>query len=313
LRHARQVVQGLSNVVSACSVAAVVNGSVPPGVRIGELSRRVGVSPHVLRAWERRYGLLDPVRSHSGQRLYTPADESRVRRMRELMAEGFSAQVAARSAGAPPPAPALPSADTAALEAVTAALDGALMGLDATAAHTAFDRLLAGYALDTVMGDAILPLFARIGDRWACGDTTVAQEHFASALVAGRLQALTRGWDRGSGPRAIAACPPGERHDLGLLCFALALRDRGWRIAYLGQDTPVHALADTAARLAPDLVVLSAVCPKPLAGAARALAELARAHPLAIGGHGASRALAERLNARLLPDGVIASADAIAA
>jgi DNA-binding transcriptional MerR regulator/methylmalonyl-CoA mutase cobalamin-binding subunit len=296
--------------VSACSVAAVVDGSVPPGVRIGELSRRVGVSPHVLRAWERRYGLLDPLRSDAGQRLYTPADESRVRRMRELMAEGFSAQVAARSAGglAPVPAP----ADTAALTAVTSALDDALMSLDATAAHTAFDRLLAGYALDTVLGEAILPLLARIGNRWECGDTTVAEEHFASALVAGRLQALTRGWDRGSGPRAIAACPPGERHDLGLLCFALALRDRGWRIAYLGQDTPVQALADTADRLAPDLVVISAVSAEPLVRAAGELAEMARTHPLAIGGRGASPELAERLNARLLRGGVIASADVIA-
>jgi DNA-binding transcriptional MerR regulator/methylmalonyl-CoA mutase cobalamin-binding subunit len=290
-----------------------MNGSVPPGVRIGELSRRVGVSPDVLRAWERRYGLLDPLRSDSGQRLYTPADESRVRRMRELMAEGFSPQVAARSVGALPPAGAAPPADTAALEAVVAALDTALNALDATAAHTAFDRLLAGYGLDTVLGDAILPLLGRIGDRWEHGDTTVAEEHFASALVAGRLQALTRGWDRGSGPRAIAACPPGERHDLGLLCFALALRDRGWRIAYLGQDTPVQALADTAARLAPDLIVISAVSRQPLSDAAGALAALARAHPLAIGGRGASPELAERLNARLLPDSVIASADAIAA
>jgi DNA-binding transcriptional MerR regulator len=288
-------------------VARVVNGSVPPGVRIGELSRRVGVSPHVLRAWERRYGLLDPVRSDSGQRLYTPADESRVRRMRELMAEGFSAQVAARGATTV----SQPPADTAALEAVTAALDSALMRLDATAAHDAFDRLLAGYALDTVLGNAILPLLARIGDRWESGDTTVAQEHFASALVAGRLHALTRGWDRGSGPRAIAACPPGERHDLGLLCFSLALRDRGWRIAYLGPNTPVQALAETAARLAPDLVVISAVTPRPLGAAA--LAELARAHPLAIGGRGASPAVAKRLSARLLSDSVIASADAIAA
>jgi DNA-binding transcriptional MerR regulator/methylmalonyl-CoA mutase cobalamin-binding subunit len=289
-----------------------MNGRVPPGVRIGELSRRVGVSPDVLRAWERRYGLLDPLRSDSGQRLYTPADESRVRRMRELMAEGFSAQVAARSAGALSPPAAPPPADTAALEAVVAALDDALMALDATAAHTAFDRLLAGYALDSVLGDAILPLLRRIGDRWERGDTTVGEEHFSSALVAGRLQALTRGWDRGSGPRAIAACPPGERHDLGLLCFALALRDRGWRIAYLGPDTPVEALADTAARLAPDLVVLSAVSGEPLAAAAGALAELARTHPLAIGGRGASAELAERLSARLLRDGVIASANVIA-
>src|SRR3984893_12841576 len=67
-------------------------------LRIGELSRRVGVSDHVLRAWERRYGLLQPVRSPGGYRLYSDADERRIRRMQAHLARGLSAAEAARVA-----------------------------------------------------------------------------------------------------------------------------------------------------------------------------------------------------------------------
>ena len=69
----------------------------PPVLRIGELSRRLGVSDHVLRAWESRYGLLQPVRSAGGFRLYSEADESRVRRMQAHLAHGLSAAEAARA------------------------------------------------------------------------------------------------------------------------------------------------------------------------------------------------------------------------
>ena len=78
------------------------------------------------------------------------------------------------------------------------------------------------------------------------GDATVAQEHFASNLIRGRLLGIGRGWDSGEGPRAVLACAPGEQHDLGLIAFGLTLNRRGWRITYLGPDTPVDSLVDTA-------------------------------------------------------------------
>src|SRR3954465_15220075 len=80
------------------------------GLRIGELSRRVGVSPDVLRAWERRYALLRPQRSRSGQPLYPAADETRVRRMLGHMDRGYSPAVAARLAAQAPPPPVPPGA-----------------------------------------------------------------------------------------------------------------------------------------------------------------------------------------------------------
>ena len=104
---------------------------------------------------------------------------------------------------------------------------------------------------------------AEIGSRWQEGEATVAQEHFASSVVRGRLLGLARGWGEGAGPLALLACVAGELHDLGLIAFGLALRQRGWRIAYLGADTPLDTLDDAVNGLRPRVVVLSASEPEP--------------------------------------------------
>ena len=81
--------------------------------------------------------------------------------------------------------------------------------------------------------DAGPPYLHELGERWAHAKASVAQEHFASVLP----RALARDWGRGRGPHALLACVPGDQHDLGLICFGLALRAHGWRITYLGADT----------------------------------------------------------------------------
>ena len=101
---------------------------------------------------------------------------------------------------------------------------------------------------------------------------------------------LARGWGRGAGPRALLACPEDERHDLGLIAFGLALRERGWRIDYLGPDTPVESIEEAARRTAPAVVVLCAVRPEPLQQGAA----LAARYRVAIAGAGAK--LAPRLH-----------------
>jgi MerR family transcriptional regulator, light-induced transcriptional regulator len=300
------------------------------GLRIGELSRRVGVSPDVLRAWERRYGLLRPQRSRSGQRLYTTADEARVRQMLGHIDRGYAPAVAARLAAQAPPPPVPPGATARAAavppaavpaEAPAADLAGlaeelraALHRLDEAAAEAAVDRLLAAFALDTVLRDVVLPFLRDLGDRWARGTVTVGQEHFATAVIAGRLHALARGWDAGVGPRAVVACPSDERHELGLLCFALALRGRGWRVCYLGADTPAQAVASVAGQLDAELIVLGAVRAEPFVGALPRLATLAATdRRLCVGGRGASPALAAALGAEELPQDPIEAADLVSA
>jgi MerR family transcriptional regulator, light-induced transcriptional regulator len=282
-----------------------------PLVRIGELSRRQGVSPDLLRAWERRYGLVAPERTQGGFRLYSPEDEARVGAMRRGLAQGLSASAAARMAlrgPAPPEGPVRAEALAAAREEIGAALE-AFRDVEA---QTALDRLFAAFSLTTVLRDVVLPYLRDVGDRWESGELSVAQEHFASVIIRGRLLGLARGWDTGVAPRALLACPPDERHDLGLVCFGLALRQHGWRITHLGQDTPVDVLRDVAADLDPAVVIVCAEREEPMRAAIGEIEQLARRFNVAIAGRGATAELARSARVRLLQDAPVAAAARIA-
>jgi DNA-binding transcriptional MerR regulator len=275
-------------------------------LRIGELSRRTGVSRELLRAWERRYGLLRPERTEGGLRLYSADDERRVRRMQAEMAAGISAaeaaQVVARADAEPEPGDAL----DAACERLTRALED----MDAEGAHAALDTALTAFMVDTVLTGVVLPYLRDLGRRWERGEVSVAQEHFASNLIRSRLLGLARGWERGEGRRALLACAAGEHHDLALIAFGLALRSRGWRIAFLGADTPAASVAEAADRLDPDLVMVTAVSPRAFRAGADDLRELSARRDVAVAGPGATAAVASRLGCRLIDgDPVAAAAD----
>jgi methanogenic corrinoid protein MtbC1 len=281
-------------------------------LRIGELARRVGIRPELLRAWETRYGLLSPSRSAGGFRLYSDDDERRVRAMRAELAGGISAAEAARRVLAAPSEPAeAPSVEP--LEHRAAEFRAALDAYDEARGHAAFDELLAAYSLDTVLGRVVLPYLHELGERWSRGDASVAQEHFASNLLRGRLLGLARGWGQGSGPRALLACAPGEQHDLGLIVFGLALRARGWRITFLGPDTPPATLSEAARAIEPDLVVVTAAAAAPLRKAAPELEQLGDERRVAVGGRGATARLAESIGAELLADDPLTEAARLAA
>jgi DNA-binding transcriptional MerR regulator len=276
-----------------------------PMVRIGELGRRVGVSEHVLRAWERRYGLLRPVRSPGGYRLYSDADERRVRRMQAHLATGLSAAEAARAAlseerPGPPPESRGSADGGSGLVGPAQDLAESLDRLDEPRAQAALDRLLAGFTMETVLRDTLLPYLHDLGDRWESGQVSIAGEHFASNLLRGRLAGLARGWGYGHGPRAVLACPPGEQHDLGLLMFGIVLHRCGWRVEYLGASTPIAELARTAVESGADIAVLAAATRDHFDGLTGDLTRLTHQVPLALAGAGATRALADATGARLL-------------
>ena len=105
---------------------------------------------------------------------------------------------------------------------------------------------------------------------------------------------LARGWGIGLGPAAVLACLPGEQHDLGLIAFGLALRSQGWRIVYLGPDSPIDTVADVSSRIDPNLVVLNAVSRERVGPVLRKLRALARHHRVALGGSAAEDDTLER-------------------
>ncbi len=280
-------------------------------LRIGELSRRTGVAADTLRAWERRYGLLHPERSPGGFRLYSAADETRVRAMTALLAEGLSAGEAARSLREPAPTQPAAAATTVAPQALE--LADALAALDDGRANAILDRAVAALSLDALLADVLLATMREIGERWERGEIGIGEEHFASNLVRGRMVALARGWGTGAGALAVLACPPGEHHDLGLIAFGLALRARGWRIAYLGQDTPIETAAETAERLGARLIVVAALDPEALRPHVAELRGLAGLAALRLGGPGAAAPLAQDLGTAPLPADPVAAARQVAA
>ena len=255
-------------------------------LRIGELSKRTGVNPELLRAWERRYGLLRPARSAGGLRLYSRTDVERVTLMQRHLEAGMAAAEAAalavREAVDEEHVP-----TTLRPAALRDELARALDAFDEPRAQAIVDRLLALATLETVLSEVVMPYLQDLGDRWERGEASVAQEHFASGVLRGRLLGLARGWGLGLGPAAVLACLPGEQHDLGLIAFGLALRSRGWRIVYVGPDSPMDTIADVSSRIDPDLVVLNAVSRDLVRPVLPELRELARRYRLALGGSAA--------------------------
>jgi methanogenic corrinoid protein MtbC1 len=173
------------------------------------------------------------------------------------------------------------------------------------------DQLLAAYQIETILRELLIPFLHDLGERWARGDVTVAQEHFASNLLRGRLLGLARGWGQGHGPSALLACLPGEQHDLGLLVFGITLHRRGWRIIYLGPDTPIATIRHTTGTIAPDLIVLTGTVDRLFAARADAIADLARQTTVALGGAGATADLAAQTGARLLDTDPVSAAGSV--
>jgi MerR family transcriptional regulator, light-induced transcriptional regulator len=289
---------------------------VPDGLlRIGALAGRTGLSVDVIRAWERRYDLLRPGRTDGGYRLYSPDDLSRLRLMRHYLGQGIPTAQAAGlvhrvQTAALDANPGVPPGD---VRKALRVLRDSLERFDDAPADRTLERLLGVFTPGAVLRDVVLAYLRELGRRWECGETTVAQEHFASAFLHGWMLTMARGWSRTGAYRAVLACVPGERHTLGLIAFGLALRDLGWRITYLGEDAPINVLKSAAARVTADAIVLSAALPATLADAAEAIGELAREHAVALGGAGATTNPAPWLASRTLPDDPIVAAHALTA
>lgn len=276
--------------------------------RIKEFAALVGVQEPTLRAWERRYRLLQPERSSGGYRLYSSADERRVRSMQAHMARGLAAAQAASLAVAESTAAIVAPSEPG--ELIEALLD-ATEAYDATRFDALLDAALAGGLLPGIR-DVVLPVLVEIGERWATGELTVGHEHFASHLMERRLLGQAKGWERGRGALALLACVPGERHTLGLVCFGLLLAEHGWRIAYLGADTPVDQIVAMSDSTDPAAVVLCSLQPQSLRDHAADLADLGRHHHTILAGRGVTAALAATLGVHPAAGDPVRSAQALA-
>ena len=277
---------------------------------IKQAAQRSGVNVSLLRAWERRYGIVAPTRTASGYRLYDEAAIERLRAMRALVDEGWSArQAAARVASAPPAeleelAGAEVIADQGAAESTTAAFVDGATRIDGRAVERALDEMFARGSFERIVEDRLYPALRSLGDAWAAGKVDVAGEHAASSAALRRLvMAFEAAGGSGGASPVLVGLPPGARHEIGSLAFATAARRAGLAVVYLGADVPAASWAAAVDRTGAAAVALGVPMREDVVRAAEVVAVLRTEHPdlpIAIGGR--HRALVEGPVSAHLPD-----------
>lgn len=229
--------------------------SIEAQIPIRTLSALTGVNPVTLRAWERRYGLLRPLRSDKGHRLYTHSHVDQIRRVLALLDRGvpvgrvkelLEAEAAAAAGGTGPWSGYL---DRAA---------AAIARFDEPEVDRLYEDALSLHPMHVVTRRLVLPLLEHLGERWKKIAGAVAEEHFFATYMRSKLGARLQYRSRyAAGPRFIAACAPGEQHEIGLLLFALEAAEAGLRPLILGADTPLEEVAVAVRRSGADAAVIS--------------------------------------------------------
>ena len=226
---------------------------------IRNVAEITGVNPVTLRAWERRYGLLQPHRTDSGHRLYTEDDIRLVQQVTTLLNEGQSISEVVRSLQQGVAETAGIREDNADIwETHRARMLEAIERFDERAVEQAYQEILGLYPIDTVNTLLIRPLLQHLGNCWKQSRTGIAQEHFFTAYLRKKLGArLHHSNLQTHGPRLILCSPPGEHHELGMLLFAVTAVSHGLRLIMLGPDMPLSELTAVAAATAAEGVILS--------------------------------------------------------
>ncbi len=256
---------------------------------VGRVSRLTGVSPDLLRAWERRYGAVHPLRTPGGTRRYRAEDIDRLRLLKAAVDSGHrigevaglsSAELEQRVLRTPEP-------DRAPIDEALRALER----LDGAAAEQLISSQLAMLGPVRFAKEFALPLAQALGDGWMSQRLCIASEHLGSALLRSLLGSALRPTvaHRGA-PIVVFATVPGERHEIGLLIAALTALGAGANPLYLGSDLPLEEIVGAARRTAAQAVAIGAVvtpAPELVADLRRLREELPRRVELWVGGAGA--------------------------
>lgn len=224
---------------------------------IRTVSSLTGVNAVTLRAWERRYGLIRPKRTPKGHRLYSRDDIDLINRVLALQDKGVSiGQV--REALARQEAAQSGSEPADAWSRYRNRMIAAIIRFDEADLEDTYNEALSLYPVQDVTIRLIVPLLRELGRRWETAEGSIAEEHFFGVYLRNKLGARFHHRSRNSrGPRLLAACFPGEAHEIGLLLFALSAVAHDFRMILLGADLPLSELVMAARRSDADCIVLS--------------------------------------------------------
>jgi DNA-binding transcriptional MerR regulator len=222
---------------------------------IRTVSELTGVNSVTLRAWERRYGLIKPLRTPKGHRMYTRNDIQLIQEILERLSAGASIGQIAREILENAVAD---EADTDVWTRYNRRMIGAIINFDDKGLDAVYNDAMSLYPVDVVTVRLILPLLEELGMRWEQQTGNVAEEHFFSVYLRNKLGARFHHLNlKNTGPKLIVACLPGEHHEFGLLLFALMALGKGYRVILLGADLPIGDLPHVAAKTGSQGIVLS--------------------------------------------------------
>lgn len=240
-------------------MAKVSQNSIPQGkFPIRVIEELTGIPATTLRAWERRYGLLHPQRAPSGHRLYSPEDLTQVREVTRLLAANLPIREAARRVREGIRSPLIEEIENP-WGPLRDRLIQAIAGFEEGGVDALYNEAISLYPMDRVAEQLLLPVLRALGERWQGRAGGIAEEHFFTAYLRNKLGArFHHESQRPRGRRLLAACLPGEFHELGLLLFLLAAMGRGYRVLYLGADLPLGQIPAVIERADVAAVVLSA-------------------------------------------------------
>lgn len=253
---------------------ALTEYSDDPIYNMKAVEQQTGISAATLRAWERRYTLVEPKRTPSGYRLYSDRDIALLRWVRRQMNDGLTisrvvAMLETMRESAEPvwidldDEVALPSGDQPiSPNHFVTPLVSALISLDADRADEIIEQAFAMYTMPTVYVELLTPTLVEIGEMWHRGEVSISIEHYATTYLRGRLLSILQAYPhRPEMPMILVGCAPTERHEVGALIFAVMLRQQGFNAVYLGQDVPIDDIISTALQEHAAMVCLSANSP----------------------------------------------------
>jgi len=230
-----------------------------------------GLSQHLIRIWERRYGAVEPLRTESNRRLYSEADALRLELLNRAVHGGHRISDIAT----------LPTSKLEQLvgraissRAVTTtghagangdyikhALD-AITQFDSEALGAVFSRADVELGQARVLEQVIMPLMERLGSMWKDGNIRIAHEHMATAVIRNHVGALLTSMRYpANAPSIVVATPAGQLHEVGALVVAVAAALEGWRPVYLGPNLPADEIAGAVQKSNAHAVALSLVFP----------------------------------------------------
>jgi MerR family transcriptional regulator, light-induced transcriptional regulator len=224
---------------------------------IRTIASLTGVKAVTLRAWERRYGLLQPLRTPKGHRLYTHEHLQLIRRVQAMVQRGVPisrvrAQFEAETA------PEQAARNHGPWHSYLERMSEAIARFDEPDLDRVYDEALSVHPVQRVTARLLLPLLERLGARWKDLSGAVAEEHFFATYLRSKLGARLQHLVRyASGPRLVAACAPGEQHEIGLMLLALHASAVGLRTVLLGADTPLDDMVIAQFRSGARAVVIS--------------------------------------------------------